>query len=168
MRSASAWISNFANVDVRKHDAQCVPFGSMGDLRAQLIEVCSTPNSGHRKTAAARPKSAMSGSSRHPWKLSMRRRARRDCGQALRQLRDGSVSRSGGLWQRSEQCVRDWVPHTRARAAELRLLACTSGPVASCTWHDAILILASRGADAYYRVTSLGIQCKGLNLFCQA
>jgi hypothetical protein len=27
-------------------------------------------------------------------------------------------------------------PHTRARAAELRLLACTSEePVANCTWH---------------------------------
>jgi hypothetical protein len=32
--------------------------GSKGDLRARLIYVCSTPNSGHRKTAAARPKSA--------------------------------------------------------------------------------------------------------------
>jgi hypothetical protein len=29
---------------------------SKGDLRAQLNEVCSPPNSGHRKTAAARSK----------------------------------------------------------------------------------------------------------------
>jgi hypothetical protein len=31
-----------------------------GDIRARLIQVCSTPNNGHRKTAAARPKNASS------------------------------------------------------------------------------------------------------------
>jgi hypothetical protein len=32
--------------------------GSRSDLRARLIQVCSIPNSGHRATTTARPKSA--------------------------------------------------------------------------------------------------------------
>lgn len=38
--------------------------GSKGDLRARVICFCSTPKSGHRKTAVARQLSAMNGLAR--------------------------------------------------------------------------------------------------------